>query len=68
MNNSRKRQTVYVADLRDRVNTMLRAKDGQPEGRVALSVLLESVLMEAGQYRGFTYLDRETDDTRRRYH
>ena len=81
---SRSRTTIDLRDLRDRINTMLRVSTCEPEGRVALSTLLESVLTEAGQYRGFSYVGAENarwlntplderpdempDETRRRYH
>lgn len=66
-----KRQTIKVNDLRIMVNGMIAdSVDEVKEGRVALSVLLEKVLHETGNYRGFRYADGnlgETDDTRRVY-
>ncbi len=50
------RKTVNVDDLRDRVNNMLAAPASSHEGRIALSVLLESVLHDTGRYRGFQFL------------
>jgi hypothetical protein len=62
---------------------MLAAPGGTAEGRQALAVLVENMLMSTGNYRGFGYLPSEYlpaeqqtndrvlrdghDDTRRRY-
>jgi hypothetical protein len=71
------RKTVEIATVRDTVNRMLAAPNGTAEGRRALAVLAESILMSTGNYRGFGYLPSELsapgvlrdgyDDTRRRY-
>lgn len=53
------RKTIQVDTLRDKVNEMLRAPDGSREGRVALTVLIESVLVDTGNYHGFQYLTSE---------
>ncbi len=77
-----KRKTVDVASLVEDVNRMLAAEGSTRDGRVALAVLIESVLMRTGNYRGFGYLGaefeqkadgstglrREYDDTRRHYY
>lgn len=72
------RKTIAVSELVTRVNHMIAATaDPRREERQALAVLLESVLMDTGNYRGFNYLESELahdntlvvgyDDTRRRY-
>jgi hypothetical protein len=43
--------------LLEQVNAMLAAPGGTREGRIALSVLLERNLHDAGVYHGFRYLD-----------
>ena len=50
------RNTVSIAALVERVNTHLAAERGTPAARAALMVLLDGVLMDADQYRGFNYL------------
>lgn len=82
------RKTYNVSDLRDKVNGMIahtHANDnpdyqpfGSPERRAertALFVLLESVLHDTGNYKGYRYLDGSNavradryDDTARHYH
>lgn len=75
-----KRKTVAVTELVARVNRMIAASaDEMQAERQALAVLLESVLMDTGNYKGFQYLssefiDRDTatfrenyDATRRKY-
>lgn len=74
-------KTVRVEDLRLRVNNMIAASWEQSpsgtgaEGREALAVLLESILMETGNYQGFSYLDDhgtvsrdEHDESARHYY
>jgi hypothetical protein len=53
------RKTVPVADLVDRANRMLAADGSTPEGRAAIAVMVESVLLDTGNYRGFSYLPSE---------
>lgn len=78
------RKTVAVALLVGRVNRMLSAPGGTADGRIALAVLLEAVLHDTDNYRGFNYqrseflpADEQTDtrvlrdgydDTRRVYY
>lgn len=76
------RKTIHLEDLVDRVNRMLKeSPSSDTKGREALSVLVESVLMDADAYAGFSYLASEwevlpdgrsqlrkdADETRRRY-
>lgn len=50
------RKTIAVDALRNKVNGYLRdSHDDRTEARIALHVLLESVLMETDNYKGFTY-------------
>ncbi len=69
-------KTVKVADLLERANRMLAAPGSTREGRVAVSVFIESILHETRNYAGFRYLDMDMgadgqwtwgDDTRREY-
>jgi hypothetical protein len=81
------RKTYAVSDLRDKVNRMIAHshKNDDPDtapfgsvigraNRTALFVLLESVLHDTDNYRGFQYLDGADavradryDDTARKY-
>jgi len=81
---TRARKTIAVSDVRDLINGMLAdSNDDRSEGRTALAVALETILMNTGNYRGYQALrseylpaDQQTadrvlrdgyDDTRRRY-
>jgi len=65
------RKTVQVADLRAKVNRMLADSAADAAGgRVALAVMLESVLLDTGNYKGFRFTDGNagnTDGSRRFY-
>lgn len=64
------RKTVSVESLLRQANAMLAAKGSTPDGREAVCALLESVLLETGNYVGFRYLDTnevEGAGTRRQY-
>lgn len=52
------RKTVPVEDLIERVNRMIDLAR-TPGERTTLAVLLESVLMDTGNYNGFQYLPSE---------
>ena len=53
----KRKKTYTVEDLKNKVNHMiLHSPDRHKNGRESLGVLLESVLMETGNYRGFGYL------------
>lgn len=56
MKMARKRSTIKVAALVERVNRMLETAKTD-ERRQALCVLIESVLHETGGYAGFNYVD-----------
>lgn len=73
------RKTIAVSELVGRVNAMIAAtSDDMRESRIALGVLLDTVLVETANYRGFSYLPSELDangqlrdgydGTRKRYH
>lgn len=53
------RKTIHIDDLKQRVNGMLLAEGGTHDGRIALCVLLEGVLMDSGNYRGFQFVERD---------
>ena len=53
---ARNRKTITVEDLKVRVNNMIERSNSTPEARRALGVLLETVLMDTGNYNGFNYL------------
>ena len=57
------RKTFSVEALKNRVNGFISADSNRdPAARQALSFQLESILLETGNYEGFTYLDaRELD-------
>ena len=51
------RTTVDIDDLKMRINDMLlHTADENVDGRHSLSVLMSTVLHNAGQYKGFAYL------------
>lgn len=55
-----KRKTITVEAVKDLANNMLKFSDeDKAEGRVAVALLLERVLMNTGNYVGFTYLASE---------
>jgi hypothetical protein len=73
------RKTFEVEKLRESVNYSLRTSPNwESRARQAIATLLESVLFETGNYKGFRYLESETDEnghlrtdydpTRREYH
>ena len=52
------RKTIRVETLKEKVNDyLLHAADGEKNGREAQILLIESVLMETGNYNGFKYLN-----------
>lgn len=63
-----RRQTFKVSEFRDHVNQMLaNSDDDKTDGRIALALIVEYVLMESGNYSGFRFTD-PYDDTRRHYY
>ena len=69
---TRKRKTIEVEAVKAAANHMLaNSLPELTEGRTSVAVLLERVLMDTGNYRGFMFTDGaagEVDETRRRYH
>lgn len=54
-----RRKTVNVDDLRVQVNDMLRLSTCSREMRCGMRGILETVLHNTGNYRGFRYLDQD---------
>jgi len=65
---ARKRFTFSVEDFKQRVNGMIASEGMTPEERNVVSVLLEQVLMDTGNYRGFGYLELGCDESKRVYY
>jgi hypothetical protein len=68
------RKTIEVGKMLKMANTFLAAKNTNADERDAVASLLEAVLFETGNYRGFAYLPKENYPnevdglgTRRRY-
>jgi hypothetical protein len=64
------RKTVEVGKILAMVNVALACPDSTPDGREALCTMLETVLMDAGSYQGYSYIDTdevEGNGTRRKY-
>lgn len=51
-----KRKTFEVETFLKQINDMLKLSQCDPEGRKTMQVILESVLMETGNYKGYRYL------------
>lgn len=76
----RRRKTIAVDDVRKIANRMLAdSVDSAGEGREAVAVLIERVLMDTGNYKGYRHLpgvmdygtdppNRIGDETRRAYY
>lgn len=71
------RKTVSVESVKNTVNEMLANPNVTFDARVSVSVLLESVLMDTDNYKGFRYLEWDygqnrvkvgSDDFRRFYY
>jgi hypothetical protein len=70
------RKTIEVGKILKMANNFLAAKHTTPDEREAVAAVIEAVLMETDNYRGFAYLPKENyagevgfehDGTRRRY-
>ncbi len=49
------RKTIVVSDIKDKANAMLADSDSDLiEGRQAVAILIESILMDTGNYHGYT--------------
>lgn len=54
-----KRTTIRLDDLKLKANAVFRAsEDKYDDGRRHIQTFVESLLMEAGQYKGFGYLSK----------
>ena len=72
------RKTVSVEDVKRNANRMLRNSDETAkEGRIGVFILLERILFDTGNYKGYKYISPnndasniagELDDTRRFYY
>lgn len=51
-----KTKTFKVADLKNKINHRLAHGDDSPEVRLELCGLLESILHDTGNYKGFNYV------------
>jgi hypothetical protein len=51
------RKTIQVEAFRTRINGMLAESTCSPAERGAMATILESVLMDTGNYRGYRYID-----------
>lgn len=61
-----RRKTIEVWKVRDWCQNILDAPHTSRDERKAAAFILEEVLLETYNYKGFAYTDEE-DDTRRRY-
>lgn len=58
-----KRKTFKVQDLVNRTNDRLRVSTCSPEVRLGMIAVLESILHETGNYRGFNYLEGKVGES-----
>lgn len=68
------RKTVSVEAIVDQVNASLKESTCSPDIRYGMCTVVEQVLMESGNYRGFRFLSQEElpnglvkEDSRRQY-
>lgn len=54
---ARKRKTIEVDHVREKINRFLKNPDTTSQARHAFAVFLESILMETGNYHGFNYVE-----------
>jgi hypothetical protein len=53
------RKTIEVSKVLEAMNACLAAPNSTPDGREAIACMLESFLMETGNYGGYRYLEQE---------
>lgn len=57
----RTRKTIHVEDVKKRINNFLRdTKDFMKPERESMAIMLESILMDTGNYKGFGYLTKNS--------
>ena len=67
--NIKARKTISVKRVLDFANNMLaNSADDQVQARHAVAGMIEDVLMDTGNYKGFRFLDRDGDQSRRVYY
>ncbi len=55
-----KRTTIHLAALKAKANAVFRTSENDyADGRKHIQSFVESILMDAGQYRGFGYLSKD---------
>jgi hypothetical protein len=58
------KKTISIATIKDIINVqLLNSADDKTSAREALSILIEKILTDTGNYRGFSHL-RESDMTK----
>lgn len=50
------RKTINVADVRESANQILAASTTSPDVRLGICSMLEKILMDSGNYKGYRYL------------
>lgn len=57
----RARKTIPIMDIKKRVNNFLRdTKDFMKPERESMAMMLESILTDTGNYKGFGYITKES--------
>lgn len=51
------RKTIEVADILEKVNTYLNGEFASPEAKAGACSVIESILHDTGNYKGFSYTD-----------
>ena len=51
----RKAKTVNITSLKAKINRLLAIPDVKQDTKAVLATLLEEILMESGNYKGFNY-------------
>lgn len=55
----RKRKTIEVSAIREKANKMLfESANENVKGREAVTIFIESILHDSGNYHGFLYIDK----------
>ena len=64
MTTKTKRKTIGVSEIKQKVNRMLKVPGISQDAKQILSSLMEEVLMETGNYKGFGFNGNPEDKTR----